>query len=863
MLRKAARALQHSGEFTTEQAHNYHMSVTEREVGCAAKLAVIHDSQVIRGCIAADNVKDHVIVYSRILSNINLQNNKRAAAFIDLVEGRVDQEAVDLLSHYRDELAMKKMEQEGGIYRRAEISWIGREGLSEDTHKTYLSDFVTHFYKNVVKLIDRAMKKEMATSANTKLALEILHHLHACKKSCEVFLGREQELGVLRAYIEGEVRTPLVLHGQGGSGKTALLGQTAWLVQTSWLASNCSPLLVVRYCGSTPDSNSVILLLRSICLQLSYNFNLPSADVPMEQAPLLIYLKQLLGRATSRHPVHVFLDSMDEISEEPLRWIPANLPPHCKLIVSMTRDSGDSWRWENFPRVEVPPLGPALARDLIHHLLKLEGRTVNNYHNRLLLNALESCSLPIFCMLVFAEVSRWRSYTSPQETYLADNVTDGISLLFQKVEEKHGYLLVAHCLAYVTGARYGLSESEMEDLVSLDDEVLDDLYQYHLPPIRRMPPLLWTRLRSDLPGQLVDSEAGGLLVTTWHHTQFREAAKLRYLSQPKDVAYCHGMMADFFLGTYGGGNPKAFRYTEVQRHRFGLKSKEAEADRQVPDMPLVFKSEADKVRYNLRKLGELPHHLARAGRIQDLCRHCLFNYQWLHAKLTSGPLSSLLADFEDALAFLEDEETMRAVQLVADCVRLGGSTLSSQPAMLGAQVTGRLLPVAATSAHIHSLIRQCDKAAGNINSLVPAFHCLHTPGGPLRFSLEGHQFAVFGFRLTSDLRHIISVSNKVITFDLGTGDTSRTVYPSMVGLMMEVALCPNDKYVVAYTNNQQTILLDSTTGQFQLMPNPFPSENIQVTQGERPHHCHAGRLHAGGPVCHLQPHHVEGVQPGV
>ena len=47
-------------------------------------------------------------------------------------------------------------------------------------------------------------------------------------------------------------------------------------------------------------------------------------------------------------------------------------------------------------------------------------------------------------------------------------------------------------------------------------------------------------------------------------------------------------MSDFFLGKYGGGIPKAFRYTEIQKHRFNLKSKDSEADRQVPAMPLVF-----------------------------------------------------------------------------------------------------------------------------------------------------------------------------------------------------------------------------------------------------------------------------------
>ena len=52
--------------------HNYRMAVTEREVR--------------NGCITMpDNyVKDHVIIYTRILQNINLQNLKRASAFIDI-----------------------------------------------------------------------------------------------------------------------------------------------------------------------------------------------------------------------------------------------------------------------------------------------------------------------------------------------------------------------------------------------------------------------------------------------------------------------------------------------------------------------------------------------------------------------------------------------------------------------------------------------------------------------------------------------------------------------------------------------------------------------------------------------------------
>ena len=128
--------------------HNYRKAVTEREVR--------------NGCINMpdDYVKDHVIIYTRILKNINLQNLKRASAFIDIMDRHVDQEAQDFLTQYRDFLAKFKMLNNKGIYKRYEIEWIGREGLAPETHDAYLKEFINHFYKNVLKLIDRAMRKE-------------------------------------------------------------------------------------------------------------------------------------------------------------------------------------------------------------------------------------------------------------------------------------------------------------------------------------------------------------------------------------------------------------------------------------------------------------------------------------------------------------------------------------------------------------------------------------------------------------------------------------------------------------------------------------------------------------------------------
>ena len=60
------------------------------------------------------------------------------------------------------------------------------------------------------------------------------------------------------------------------------------------------------------------------------------------------------------------------------------------------------------------------------------------------------------------------------------------------------------------------------------------------------------------------------------------------------------------------------------------------------------------IRYNLRRFGELPFHLINAGRITDLCDHVLFNYHWLHAKISAVPIEQTLEDFTRAIRVISN-----------------------------------------------------------------------------------------------------------------------------------------------------------------------------------------------------------------
>lgn len=68
-----------------------------------------------------------------------------------------------------------------------------------------------------------------------------------------------------------------------------------------------------------------------------------------------------------------------------------------------------------------------------------------------------------------------------------------------------GKILVSHALGYISASKSGLKEPELEDLLSLDDIVFSDVYQFWTPPIRKMLPSLWFRIHADI-GELSNSE---------------------------------------------------------------------------------------------------------------------------------------------------------------------------------------------------------------------------------------------------------------------------------------------------------------------------------------------------------------------
>ena len=86
-------------------------------------------------------------------------------------------------------------------------------------------------------------------------------------------------------------------------------------------------------------------------------------------------------------------------------------------------------------------------------------------------------------------------------------------------------------MIYLSSFKNGISESEIEDILSIDDDVLYDIFEFHAPPIRRLPLALWLRIKDDLKGYMVEKAIDDIRVIYWYHRRFIEVASSYYIKK--------------------------------------------------------------------------------------------------------------------------------------------------------------------------------------------------------------------------------------------------------------------------------------------------------------------------------------------
>lgn len=347
--------------------------------------------------------------------------------------------------------------------------------------------------------------------------------------------------------------------------------------------------LIYRFLGTTPASCSMLLTYKTIIAQLARTYNLKTPNQPQmdsldmaQTKDLLLTLLQTIQSTRPARKILIILDSLDQLNKPDysLDWLLKTTPTNTKLIYStLTSETKRPNEDENklfnqlltmtnsnkTLRVEKLTRESALA--ILENLLNRANRSLNAEQKEIVNSVLNKATLyPLLVQLIYDQIIYWQSYTIPEPEFSTiKTIDDCIRYLFVSFERTFGKTLVSRCFFYITVfGNGGISESELEDILSLDDELLYELFEYHEPPLRRFPLALWNRVKSRIEMYLNRKEVDNTEVIYWNHRRLIEVSREMYVDAltpaKRDQLYLN--VIEFYNEAYKE-RPKRFRYNKI------------------------------------------------------------------------------------------------------------------------------------------------------------------------------------------------------------------------------------------------------------------------------------------------------------
>jgi hypothetical protein len=420
----------------------------------------------------------------------------------------------------------------------------------------------------------------------------------------------------------------LCVIGVSGAGKTALMAK---LADELFRIDPMHP-VILRFCGTSKGSSTGLELVRSICIQMMLVIGdmASISTIPSTYKDAVKCLHSLL----ERHPVFLFIDSLDQLSDADMArsrisFLDGVVPhPLTRIIVSALpdeRDASGQWiycygcstrlRGDSVPEVTVNKLSghnDEMVR-IFTSLLRRKGMTLTADQMAYAVTQTSVEATALYVRLACLEMVTWRSSDNVNGS-LPATVFALINKIFDNLERTFGPTLVQAALGFLTFSVGGVSDREMEDLLSLDDDVLKFVFEFSDPGVKRLPSHVWLRLRAALTGLVVEGTGG---CWNWYHRQLKEAAERRYLPFKEKG---HQVMGRYFGNIDSPIGTRAERSVATQPLWYG-------------EVPIWF----DGCRINSRRCSEAIHHFVGCGMIKEAVEGlCDFSSICAHVKAGEG-----------------------------------------------------------------------------------------------------------------------------------------------------------------------------------------------------------------------------------
>ncbi|XP_058490281.1 NACHT and WD repeat domain-containing protein 2 [Solea solea] len=417
---------------------------------------------------------------------------------------------------------------------------------------------------------------------------------------------------------------------------------------------------------------------------------------------------------SSKQPLILNLDGLDQIESnlvcsQIIESLPSPVPPGIGLILTVSSSraqvleaikqhyapsspphsvSAGSEREMGCVCVQLGLVDRKECGNLLASLLRSSGRRVTSGQQALVNQAMTSCCLTLYARLLHVHTSLWHSDSDVTESTLPSGIHASISALLDHLEQKHGSSLVARAVSYLTLSWTGLTEVELADFLSVNDELLSVCVQRGESRSFRMRVLQIDveRLLLDLQRFLIRRTFVRSRVLLWVSRHFKLVVAKRYLGTQEARRGIHSELADYFSGRWARGNAKPL----LSEQKLGLNAETVRKKKYKDRQPFIFTCSSTRAgQVNLRKVIELPYHLQQSGRWEELEQGLLMSLGFHQAMVQGGLLKDLVNMLQsDKSQF----QLLRERQLLAETLKSSAFFLQHVPLQLPTVMETSLLP---------------------------------------------------------------------------------------------------------------------------------------------------------------------------
>ncbi len=295
---------------------------------------------------------------------------------------------------------------------------------------------------------------------------EAMDHEAYAQSRERVYIGRQESFDRLNTHAAANDTQPLVVLGESGSGKSALLAN--WVAR--YRQEHPDVLVLQHYIGATPYSADWAAMLRRLMGELKRRLGIQQ-DIPEQPDALRSAFPNWLYMAAAKGRVALVLDALNQLEDRDgapdLLWLPAVLPENVRLIVSTLPGRPlEEINKRHWPTLTVELLSDAERRRLIAEYLAQHAKSLSATRVERI-TAAPSAGNPLYLRVLLDELRMVHAHEELEERIGYYLKAESPYALYEKViarweQDYEGDSdLVGATLSLLWAARHGLTETEL------------------------------------------------------------------------------------------------------------------------------------------------------------------------------------------------------------------------------------------------------------------------------------------------------------------------------------------------------------------------------------------------------------------